>query len=99
MKNAKLKEACKENLECYKVADVTDTNRLVMKWRGKTIVDMSRAFLDTNGVRQHQIVDVCENEYDEHPFDAVNSDLNTVLSRCECRKSNWFGRKFGRFYW
>ena len=43
-----------------------------MKWRGKTIVDMSRAFLDTNGVRQHQIVDVCENEYDEHPFDAVN---------------------------
>ena len=72
-------EAYKENLEAIKVADVTDTNRLVMKWRGKTIVDMSRAFLDTNGVRQHQIVDVCENEYDEHPFDAVNSDLNTVL--------------------
>lgn len=72
-------EAYKENLEAIKVADVTDTNRLVMKWRGETIVDMSRAFLDTNGVRQHQIVDVCENEYDEHPFDAVNSDLNTVL--------------------
>ena len=72
-------EAYKENLEAIKVADVTDTNRLVMKWRGETIVDMSRAFLDTNGVRQHQVVDVCENEYDEHPFDAVKSDLNTVL--------------------
>ena len=72
-------EAYKENLDAIKVADVTDTNRLVMKWRGETIVDMSRAFLDTNGVRQHQVVDVCENEYDEHPFDAVKSDLNTVL--------------------
>ena len=52
------KEAEKENLEAIKVADVTDTNRLVMHFRGKTIVDMSRAFLDTNGVRQHQNVEV-----------------------------------------
>ncbi|RYD23253.1 MAG: phosphoribosylformylglycinamidine synthase, partial [Verrucomicrobiaceae bacterium] len=45
-------EADKENLECKHVADVTDSGRLVMKWRGKTIVDLSRAFLDTNGVQQ-----------------------------------------------
>jgi phosphoribosylformylglycinamidine synthase len=45
-------EADKENLECVKVADVTDSGRLVMTWRGKTIVDLSRAFLDTNGVQQ-----------------------------------------------
>jgi len=45
-------EADKENLECVKVADVTDTGRLVMTWRGNTIVDLSRAFLDTNGVQQ-----------------------------------------------
>jgi len=45
-------EADKENLECVHVADVTDTGRLVMIWRGKTIVDLSRAFLDTNGVQQ-----------------------------------------------
>jgi phosphoribosylformylglycinamidine synthase len=45
-------ECDKENLECVKVADVTDTGRLRMKWRGKTIVDLSRAFLDTNGVQQ-----------------------------------------------
>ncbi len=41
--------AAQENLECSHVATVTDTGRLVMKWRGKTIVDLSRAFLDTNG--------------------------------------------------
>ena len=48
------------------MATVTDTNRLVMKFRGETIVDMSRAFLDTNGVRAHQAVEVCESEYDEN---------------------------------
>ena len=45
-------EADKENLECVHVADVTDSGRLVMTWRGKTIVNLSRAFLDTNGVQQ-----------------------------------------------
>ena len=47
-----ISEADKENLECYKVADVTDTGRLIMKWRGKVIVDLEREFLDTNGVQQ-----------------------------------------------
>lgn len=47
-----VKAADVENLECVKVADVTDTGRLVMTWRGKTIVDLSRNFLDTNGVQQ-----------------------------------------------
>ncbi len=45
-------ESDKENLECSHVANVTDSGRLVMTWRGKTIVDLSRAFLDTNGVQQ-----------------------------------------------
>ncbi|MGB2403397.1 MAG: phosphoribosylformylglycinamidine synthase subunit PurQ, partial [Akkermansiaceae bacterium] len=43
-------ECDKENLECNHVADVTDTGRLTISWRGKNIVDFSRAFLDTNGV-------------------------------------------------
>ena len=51
-------EADKENLECVHVADVTDSGRLVMTWRGKTIVDLSRAFLDTNGVQQTAKVEV-----------------------------------------
>ena len=51
-------EADKENLECVKVADVTDTGRLVMRWRGATIVNLSRAFLNTNGVQQSATVHV-----------------------------------------
>ena len=48
--------AAEENLEAVTVATVTESPRLVMNWRGKTIVDISRAFLDTNGA--HQEADV-----------------------------------------
>ena len=41
--------AAEENLESTVVAIVTDDRRLTMKWRGKTIVGLSRDFLDTNG--------------------------------------------------
>lgn len=45
--------ADEENLEATLVALVTEEPRLVMKWRNQPIVRMTRAFLDTNGVRQH----------------------------------------------
>ena len=48
--------AGEENLEAVTVAVVTKEPRLVLNWRGKTIVDISRAFLDTNGA--HQEADV-----------------------------------------
>lgn len=41
-----------ENLEAVVVARVTESKRLVMQWRGKEIVNISRAFLDTNGAHQ-----------------------------------------------
>ncbi|MFA5258438.1 MAG: AIR synthase-related protein, partial [Opitutales bacterium] len=41
-----------ENLEGTAVAEVTDAGRLVMDWRGQTVVDVSRAFLDTAGAPQ-----------------------------------------------
>ncbi|EFE13542.1 phosphoribosylformylglycinamidine synthase [Clostridium sp. M62/1] len=47
-----------ENLEAVPVAVVTESPRLVMHWRGKTIVDISRAFLDTNGAHQEASVTV-----------------------------------------
>lgn len=47
-----MKYAAEENLEAVKVAIVKEEPRLTMKWRGKTIVDISRAFLDTNGAHQ-----------------------------------------------
>jgi len=45
--------AAQENLECTLVADVTETPRLRMRWRGREIVNIERAFLDTNGVTGH----------------------------------------------
>ena len=47
-----IRYAAEENLEATVVASVTDKGRLTMRWRGDTIVDISRAFLDTNGVMQ-----------------------------------------------
>ena len=47
------KYADEENLETTEVAVVTEEPRLIMKWRDQPIVQMNRAFLDTNGVRQH----------------------------------------------
>ena len=44
--------AATENLEATAVAVVTESPRLTMNWRGDTIVDLSRAFLNTNGVTQ-----------------------------------------------
>ena len=48
---AMLKFADEENLEAVVVAEVTKEPRLVMEWRGKEIVNISRAFIDTNGAR------------------------------------------------
>ena len=45
--------AKKENLEASVVATVTDTNRLVMRWNKKVIVDVSRDFLNSNGAEKH----------------------------------------------
>jgi phosphoribosylformylglycinamidine synthase len=47
-----IEESLKENLEATAVAVVTESPRLVMNWRGDTIVDVSREFLNTNGVTQ-----------------------------------------------
>jgi phosphoribosylformylglycinamidine synthase len=47
-----LKEAKRENLEATIVAKVTEEKRLVMKHRGRTVVDLDRSLIDTNGVRQ-----------------------------------------------
>ena len=50
--------AAEENLEATQVAVVTESPRLVLVWRGKEIVNISRAFLDTNGAHQETDVEV-----------------------------------------
>ena len=62
-----LKYAEEENLEAVKVAVVTEEPRLVLSWRGKEIVNLSRAFLNTNGAHQET------NVYVEIPSRAGNA--------------------------
>ena len=63
-------EADKENLDAVVVAEVTDSNRLVMQWRGKTICDISRNFLNTNGAEKHADVRVEADDFSDSLFAA-----------------------------
>ena len=58
-----------ENLEAVTVATVTESPRLVLTWRGKTIVDLSRAFLDTNGAHQETDVTLEVPNHEGTPFE------------------------------
>ncbi len=59
--------AAEENLEAVEVAVVTKEPRLVLNWRGKDIVNLSRAFLDTNGAHQETDVYVEIPDVDANP--------------------------------
>ena len=65
--------SAEENLEAIVVAEVTDTERLRMFWRGEKIVDLKREFLDTNGARQ--TTDVKVELPKEYPL-AVGEEVN-----------------------
>ena len=67
--DAFLAYAAEENLEAVTVAEVTESPRLTMTWRGKTIVDLSRAFLDTNGAHQEADVTLTVPNREGTPFE------------------------------
>ena len=73
--------AREENLEAVKVAVVTEEPRLVLLWRDKEIVNISRAFLDTNGAHQETDV-VCEMP-DENvdPFEGIDAGSTDVKAK------------------
>ncbi|MDP3386944.1 MAG: phosphoribosylformylglycinamidine synthase [Eubacteriales bacterium] len=72
-----------ENLETAIVARVTDTGRLIMKWRGKDILNISRAFLDTNGVMEECNILVRQPaEYDFHSIYGIKKNDLTDLKLC-----------------
>ncbi len=89
--------AGQENLEATHVATVTDTGYLRMFWNGKTIVDLNRAFLDTNGKKQQTDIHVAkvdeENTFFNNgkievkgetisdKFDSLLSDLNVCSQK------------------
>ncbi|MCD8301044.1 MAG: phosphoribosylformylglycinamidine synthase [Clostridiales bacterium] len=72
--------AAEENLEAVPVAVVTEDPRLVLIWRGKEIVNISRAFLDTNGAHQETKVAVDipsedDNYFRKYAIDKVAADI------------------------
>ena len=71
--------AAEENLEATPVAVVTDERRLKMTWRGKTIVDISRDFLNTNGVKQKTNVSVQPPDMDKSFFKAIPEEIRGRL--------------------
>ena len=85
-----MKYAAEENLEATEVAVVTEEPRLVLQWRGNDIVNISRAFLDTNGAHQETCVAVdmpCEeNKYFERKEvgDVKEAWLNTLKDLNVC---------------
>ena len=78
-----------ENLECTPIAVVTAEKRLTMKWNGATIVDLSRAFLDSNGAAKHATAEVVRSERYARPVPAdfagglldLAADLNVCSKR------------------
>ena len=84
-----LKLASEENIEATVIAKVTDTNRLIMSWRGKRIVDISRDFLNSNGAEKHisiktQKSALVENAVSgdfEKDLKSLASDLNICSKR------------------
>ena len=67
-----IKFAESENLNAVKVADVTDTDRLILKWRGKTIVNLARTFLDAAGAH-HEAVALIESPAEQNLSPLVNA--------------------------
>ncbi len=84
-----LELAAEENLEATVVAEVKAEPRLVMHWNGKTIVNISREFLNSNGAEKHiDIVAAPLNDYNKTVTDnfaeqmtSVAEDLNTCSKR------------------
>lgn len=87
--------AKKENLEATKIATVTEEKRLTMRWRGQVIVDLSRDFLNSNGVGQSTKVEIKmpqekgffqkQTVYDQELSEQLLFDLLTDLNICSQR--------------
>ncbi|MBP5547779.1 MAG: phosphoribosylformylglycinamidine synthase [Bacteroidales bacterium] len=73
--DAMMRYADEENLEATVVATVTEEPRMIINWRGKEIVNLSRRFIDTNGAHQETTVSV---KMPEKPVDADTKNNTSV---------------------
>ncbi len=82
-----------ENLEAYRVAVVTEEERMVMTWKGQTIANLSRAFLDTNGATKHTEVEIAE--ADRSVFDApLFTSLRDMAGSLKCASRRGLVERF-----
>ena len=80
--------AAEENLEAVEVAGVTKEPRLVLKWRGQEIVNISRAFLDTNGAHQETAVAVdMPDKNDNYLKKIATPEVADALAEGEVKKA------------
>lgn len=83
-----IKGADLENLEATVVAEVTHEPRLVMNWKGNKIVDISRVFLNTNGVRQKSEVIIESPDKKEFYIDKLPAFRSDTLDLKACWMEN-----------
>ena len=77
----------KENLEAYQVAVVTESPRMVMRWKGQKIADLSREFLNTNGAVKHAAVSVDKKDrsaFGQEPFKTLREMASSL--KCASRR-------------
>ena len=81
--------AKEENLEAIEVAVVTEEPRLVLEWRGKEVVNISRAFLDTNGAHQETNVSVDMPSVEENYFKKIATPKVAEAVKANDAKAAW----------
>ena len=91
-----LAAADRENLEATPVAVVTEEKRLRMEWKGRTIVDVSRDFLNSNGAEKHTRVSVPDTDIGQVPFegDTVTEKLASMLSNLNICSKQGLSERF-----
>lgn len=90
--------AQRENLEAYPVACVTESPRLIMRWQGQIIVDLPRAFLDTNGAVKHTKIVVPETQSAEKILSADSAtkhqNLREIAASLPCASRRGLAERF-----
>ena len=91
-----MRYAHEENLEATVVATVTEEPRLRMHWRGKTIVDVSREFLSSNGAPKSQVVHVEEPEEFRHGWigDTVADKMRALVTDLNVASNKGLSERF-----
>ena len=84
-----------ENLEATVVARVTEEPRLVMRWRGDRIVDISRAFLDSNGAKKRMTIEIdAPKTAAKKPVDSFKQELLALAGSLNGATQQGLGERF-----